>query len=76
MLAIFQDVQDRVFEEIKSVYGAEMSALDTEQLGKLHYTEMVIKETMRLFPVGPFLGRECMADTKISKTVIICDSKS
>lgn len=66
MLAIHQDVQDKAFQEIKSAHLSQYSDTDAEAMTKLNYLEMVIRETMRLFPVGPFLGRECVEDVKIS----------
>lgn len=68
MLAIHQDIQEKVFKELQTVYEQQESDSDNDIIGKLNYMEMVIKETMRLFPVGPFLGRECKADTKLRKS--------
>lgn len=66
MLAMHQDVQERVFQEIKSAHADQYCGTDAEAMTKLHYLEMVIRETMRVLPVGPFLGRESLADVKIS----------
>lgn len=62
-----QDIQDRVFQEIKSAHSSQYSDTDAEAMTKLNYLEMVIRETMRLLPVGPFLARESLEDVKISK---------
>lgn len=62
-----QDIQDRVFQEIKSAHSSQHSDTDAEAMTKLNYLEMVIRETMRLLPVGPFLARESLEDVKISK---------
>lgn len=66
MLAIHQDVQERAFQEIKAAHTSQYSDTNSEVMTKLNYLEMVIRETMRLFPVGPFFGRECIEDVKIS----------
>lgn len=66
MLAMHQDVQERVFQEIKSAHSSQYSETNAEEMTKLTYMEMVIRETMRILPVGPFLGRECTEDVKIS----------
>lgn len=66
MLAIHQDVQEKAFQEIKSAHSSQYSETDTEVMTKLNYLEMVIRETMRIFPVGPYLARECMEDVQIS----------
>lgn len=66
MLAMYKDIQERVFQEIKSAHSSQFSDTDSEAMTKLNYLEMVIRETMRLFPVAPFLGRECSKNVKIS----------
>lgn len=67
------EIQERVYKELVDVYDSDESSESTlELIGKLDYMEMVIKETMRLLPVGPFLGRECQADTQIcTKNLIL-----
>lgn len=66
MLAMNQDIQDLVVNELSDVYESATSPSTPESISKLEYMEKVIKETMRLLPVGPFLARECLADTEIS----------
>ncbi|XP_050069636.1 probable cytochrome P450 313b1 [Anopheles maculipalpis] len=70
MLAIHQDVQQRVYEEIVTTLGGSIGEVENEHLSRLTYMEMVLKETMRLFPVGPIIARQCTEDTKISRTTI------
>ncbi|XP_058817443.1 uncharacterized protein LOC131680751 [Topomyia yanbarensis] len=72
MLAIHEDIQQKVYNEIVNVIGSSDPSrpVHNEHLAHLNYTEMVIKETMRLFPVGPVIGRTCTAPTKISKTTL------
>ncbi len=57
-------VQDKVYEEIKSIIDLSNAniKIDSTQLNELIYTENVIKETMRLFPVLNFMGRETNND--------------
>uniref|UniRef100_A0A1B0CFI6 Cytochrome n=1 Tax=Lutzomyia longipalpis TaxID=7200 RepID=A0A1B0CFI6_LUTLO len=70
MLAIHQDIQDKVLEEIRSVNPNPTAEMTFEDAGKLTYMEMVLKETMRLFPILPISGRVCTEDTKFSNGVI------
>lgn len=67
MLAIHEDIQQKVYQEIVNVIGGTDPSIpvQVEHLTQLNYTEMVMKETMRLFPVGPVVGRTCTAPTKI-----------
>jgi cytochrome P450 len=56
LLGRHPDVQDRVREE------ADAAGNDTT---KLAYTEMVLKEAMRLYPSAPLMGRLTVADDEI-----------
>lgn len=66
MLAMHPEIQERAFLEIKDAHETQTSHSDAEILAKLDYLEMCIKETMRLFPVGPFLGRQNVEDVELS----------
>uniref|UniRef100_A0A182J2I6 Uncharacterized protein n=1 Tax=Anopheles atroparvus TaxID=41427 RepID=A0A182J2I6_ANOAO len=67
MLAIHQDVQEAVYQEVISECPDKTKPITTEEANSLAYTEMVCKETMRLFPVGPLLARKCLADVKLDE---------
>lgn len=75
LLAMHPEIQDRAMQEIDEVFPSDRDAApattvggtSVEQVSQLHYLEMVVKEAMRLFPVAPFLSRECTGDTVISK---------
>ncbi|XP_046734965.1 uncharacterized protein LOC124404676 [Diprion similis] len=60
MLGMHPDIQDKVRKEVNEVIGDEDVTM--ENLSKLRYLELVIKETIRLFPVGPMTLRELTAD--------------
>jgi cytochrome P450 len=66
-LAIHQDIQARVFDEIKSV-GDEISL---ERLSQLDLLERVIKETLRLAPPLPFLPREVHKDFELEAGKVV-----
>ncbi|XP_055607396.1 probable cytochrome P450 313a4 [Uranotaenia lowii] len=69
MLAMFPEVQDRVYQEI--MLSCPIDDVSIEDVSKLVYTEMVCKETMRLFPVGPMLARTATADFKLDDNNMI-----
>eukprot|EP00042_Codosiga_hollandica_P042581 m.393680 g.393680 ORF g.393680 m.393680 type:complete len:291 (+) comp56357_c0_seq9:885-1757(+) len=56
-LALYPDVQQKAFEEVTSVCG-EDGDVTWDQVGEFTYLEMVIKETMRLWPVAPVVVRQ------------------
>ncbi|CAH0776748.1 unnamed protein product [Bemisia tabaci] len=66
LLAMHKEVQDKVFEEQLSIFDGENRPVTVEDLGKMIYTEQVIKETLRMFPAGPVFLRTVKEDTKIT----------
>lgn len=62
MLAIRQDYQEKVFAELREIFDSPDSPIEYDDLPKMTYTEMVIKEALRHYPVAPFIGRECSED--------------
>lgn len=69
VLAINQDVQERVYEEIRSNV-TDNDHLDYDTLSKLDYMERAIKETMRMFPLAQGLMRETDADIQLTECIV------
>lgn len=63
LLAMHTDIQDKVFSEISTI----SSDINYESLSKLKYLEMVIKESMRLLPSLPIIGRETQEEMQIGE---------
>lgn len=64
-------IQEKLYKEIERVIGHKQTAPVTySQLQDLKYLEMVIKESLRLHPPVPMLGRQLTEDTIIDETVI------
>ncbi|XP_071983560.1 cytochrome P450 4B1-like [Engystomops pustulosus] len=68
-LAKHPEHQERCREEIKEVLG-DRNTLEWEDLGKIPYTTMCIKESLRLYPPVPGIAR------KLSKPITFCDGRS
>lgn len=58
MLAIYPEMQDKCYEEIRSVLPNKEDELSYDDLSKLDYVERCLKETMRLFPTVPVVARK------------------
>jgi cytochrome P450 len=69
LLAIHTDVQERVVEEISEMLPTS-AKLNYESLCKLSYLDMVIKESMRLLPAVPIIGRETQEEVTIGERKI------
>ncbi|KAK3928463.1 Cytochrome P450 4g15 [Frankliniella fusca] len=66
VLALRQDVQAKVVQELDDVFGGDASRPVTlAELPHLQYLERVVKETLRLFPVLPFFTRRCPRDVRL-----------
>ncbi|CRK94442.1 CLUMA_CG007949, isoform A [Clunio marinus] len=64
-LAIYQDIQQKVYEEIFQVFNDENIEVDYDNIGSLKYLEMVVKETLRLFSPIPISARETIDEFDI-----------
>ena len=63
LLAQNPEVEIKLFTEIKSILGDRLPTI--EDVSQLPYAEMVLKESMRLYPPAWILGRELIEDCKI-----------
>ena len=67
MLAMFPQVQQKVVDEMKEVFGDAETQIDYDSLNQLTYLDLVIKETMRLFPVLPVSARKSTGDVEVGR---------
>jgi cytochrome P450 family 4 len=66
-IAKYPQIQQNVFNEIRNVLGDVVERNFTlKDLNDLNYLELVIKESLRMFPPVPFYGRRMRKDTYIS----------
>jgi cytochrome P450 len=63
LLSQYPEVEARLHQELETVLGGRNPTLD--DLPRLPYTEMIVKETLRLYPPAFALTRDTIADTEI-----------
>lgn len=74
-LGLYDDIQERVFQELQEVFGNDMERMiTTEDLKLLEYLGYVIKESIRLFPSVPFIVRKNSSDIKIDDYILPANS--
>lgn len=65
------DVQDKAYEEIKSIFGDDDNRPATyADLLEMKYMEMIIKESLRLYPSVPGFGRQVMEDIEYDGSIL------
>lgn len=63
LLATHPEAEKKFHAELEEVLGGR--APNVSDLPKLKYTEMIVKETMRLYPPAYAVGREAIEETEI-----------
>ncbi len=63
LLAQHPEVEAKLHEELAEVLGGDLPSL--EHVRQLTYTDMIIKETMRLYPPIPEFGRQAQEDVQL-----------
>jgi cytochrome P450 len=69
LLAIHQDVQEKVYKEIIAV-NPKNEAPNMDILNDMTYMTMVIYENLRLIPTIPVIGRKALEDFDIGDGVL------
>ena len=68
LLGLHQEVQDKVHEELDSIFGDDHDRqITAEDISKLKYLECCIKESLRRIPTVFFVGRALINDFQIGQ---------
>ena len=59
--------QDKAYEEIESIFQGSDRSTNSQDMSNMKYLERVIKETLRLYPSVPLIGRVPTEDFQMSK---------
>ncbi|CAI9741156.1 cytochrome P450 3A14 [Octopus vulgaris] len=68
LLALHQDIQDKVYQEIQSVIGKK--TLDYDGVQKLAYLSQCVSETLRLYPIANSILRKSKKQITIKNWTI------
>ncbi|CAH4036928.1 unnamed protein product [Pieris brassicae] len=65
LLGTHNNIQEKCYQEINEVFGDSERDVTKDDLPRLKYIEMVLKETMRLCPVVPYTTRIITEDVQL-----------
>ncbi|XP_047512614.1 cytochrome P450 4V2-like isoform X1 [Pieris napi] len=70
LLGTYTNVQEKCYQEINEVFGDSNRDVTKDDLPRLKYIEMVLKETMRLCPGVPYSTRVITEDVQLKNAVL------
>ncbi|XP_068083899.1 cytochrome P450 6k1 [Anabrus simplex] len=72
-LALESDIQQRVREDILEAVKKNDGQINYQVVHDLPYLDMVLAETLRLYPIMPFLDRTCVKPYQVPGTNLVLD---
>lgn len=71
LVGLHPQVQEKVHQELDEIFGHDLDRdITVEDLKRMRYLDMCFKESLRLFPPVPIIGRVLQEDTIIDGHVI------
>ncbi|KAK7863477.1 hypothetical protein R5R35_010513 [Gryllus longicercus] len=70
LLGTHRQVQEKVAEELQAIFQGSDRPPSMQDLAEMKYLERVIKETLRLYPSVPIIGRHVTQDVQIGNYTI------
>lgn len=70
LLAVHQNHQEKVYQEIVQVFPADDKNISREKLESMQYLEMVIQESMRLLPPIPYIARKTEEQFELNELLV------
>lgn len=68
MLGSSPEIQEKVVDELNSIFDGDRERPATmKDLNDMKYLECAIKDSLRLYPSVPFLGRHLHEDVQLGK---------
>ncbi|XP_041985201.1 cytochrome P450 4C1-like [Aricia agestis] len=65
LIGSYPEVQEKIFDELREVFGDDDRDASKHDLSQLVYLEAVLKESMRIYPIVPVIARALDKDVKL-----------
>ncbi|CAH2097048.1 unnamed protein product [Euphydryas editha] len=65
LIGSYPNVQEKIFNELKNIFGDSNRDVEKNDLSELTYLEAVLKETMRYYVMAPFTARYIDKEIKL-----------
>ncbi|BES94576.1 cytochrome P450 [Nesidiocoris tenuis] len=70
-LGMHQDIQEKVYKEQLNIFGTSDREVNRDDLSRMDYLEMCIKEALRLYPPVSYMSRRVNEDTTMPKGDVV-----
>ncbi|CAH0559424.1 unnamed protein product [Brassicogethes aeneus] len=70
-LGMYPEYQNKAVEEVRQIFGTTPRTVTYEDIQKLEYLDMCIKDVERLCPIAPYILRQCLEDEEINESLKI-----
>ncbi|XP_017066112.1 probable cytochrome P450 4p2 [Drosophila eugracilis] len=70
-MSLYAEHQERCYQEIQEHIADDLSNLNISQLNKLSHLNNFLKETLRLYPPIPIMGRQTIQETELDNGLIL-----
>ncbi|KAK7861805.1 hypothetical protein R5R35_000573 [Gryllus longicercus] len=74
LLGNYPQIQERVFEEQSEIFNGSDRLPTTQDVAEMKYLERVIKESLRLYPSVPFIGRALTEEVQVGEYLLPADT--
>jgi cytochrome P450 len=67
LMAIYPDIQEKLVDELQNVFLTSDEDVTEEHLAQLNYLDIVIKESLRLYPAIMHVDRSLTEDMMLGR---------
>lgn len=70
LLGLHPEIQENVYTELNEIFQGSQRTANIHDFNEMKYLDRVIKETLRLYPSVPIIGRKLSEDVQIDEYIL------